>query len=439
MDRTTYLDAGTANSDGYSVLLGAATVRTKLLALDGTWKPDYDKHANIPYGKLPHDIECTALRNYQYPKIVSKHIKGSPNCVLGSSPSAATYPVENWREGVCNAVSDSGDSVIDAPEMSIAPSNVVDLLGDIQWDENQMLEPVALCYRSTNGTTMDDQEDLISFEETNIVSAKEMGSSLSGTSSRQLLLHETLPPVPPLLCLETKYESLLDIEWLTESPTKSPTKSPTRNPAKSPTKIPAKPAKRSARVTLPAKRRHDGSSPMFQDTKRRIKSLAAVLQVLPGQISLRLTFGRIYLKQFSSNLVELENSQHYPREKTLQHLAGLAGNDIGFTPMLSTHESDIFALPAIKTPKFAQWDPISSKIYYDFSCEFGTDPTDCCIVEVDPDTGVTSHSPQTEVFTTFIHCPSSKWDIKVSGQHSMDVSQKHGYWLEHWLNAVNVS
>lgn len=413
MQRTTYLAADATAPEDYADLLGAATLRTKRL-VEGSWTIVGNSHSNAR-GNLPADSKCKLSMICSYPTSILQKVKTTSdpeNC----PQYQATQAIQHWREEVNNAsaIASSGSSEDSSDRTSIHTPTLVtetlDLLGDISIADDVFLDQVL---RGTQhlGTPVADIGDLISFDETHERNYQE---KLSRQDKLPLLGLSEVPVYAP-----PPNSGIPMSPRATMTPRQS-----LRGFKKGP-----------SRTCLNG---HPHPS-MFRDTGLEIKNRVGILQLLPGEVSIRLTFGRVFLTRFPSNLVDLENQLQYPKERILQFLSSIPKECIGFTPVLSTQESDAVALPAIKIFGMSEWTLAEPKVYYDFVCEFGQSVTDCCTLELDPQTGASMRSRQTEVFSAFLHCPSSNWDMKVSGRHSVDTAHRYRTWLDKWLGSVKIS
>ena len=403
MQRTTYLAANATAAEEYEDLLGAATLRTKIM-VEGNWTI-VDKVRSNVRGSLPADSKYKPSM-FCYPTSIPQRVKTTTdpeNC----PQYQATEAIQHWREEVNNARTSSDSSENSSHYTSIYTPTLVaepfDLLGDISIADDIFLDQVP-GYMHRQEISITDIGDLISFEETYERNYQEEKQSSRRDEVPLLeLSKEVLPDTPP---------SLGDPMPLKAATTPRQSRSSHTKP--------------------------DATS-IFRNTGLQINNLVDILRLLPGDVSICLTFGRVFFKRLPSSLVDLENHLQYPKERILQSLSSIPKECMGFTPVLSTQESDAGALPAIKISGMSEWTLAESKVYYDIICDLGPSGTDCCILELDPQTGVSMRSRHTEVFSAFLHCPSSNWDMKISGRHSVDTAHRYRNWLDKWLSSVKVS
>ncbi|POR39804.1 Uncharacterized protein TPAR_00024 [Tolypocladium paradoxum] len=169
-------------------------------------------------------------------------------------------------------------------------------------------------------------------------------------------------------------------------------------------------------------------SAMLTLTEARVKALASVLQLMPGNVSIDLNFGRFYLKDLSHSQVDVGAGPHWTIADILESLNAneLPPQCLGFSTMLSTCGPDVDDLVEIQPPEEEKWSLCNTRVLYEFTCSM--QGAGEFVVEVDSQTlEYGCRGLKEDLGHLYLHCVQRPWDLQVCVSRStcLTKSPKH--------------
>ncbi|PNY22577.1 Uncharacterized protein TCAP_07099 [Tolypocladium capitatum] len=197
--------------------------------------------------------------------------------------------------------------------------------------------------------------------------------------------------------------------------------------------LPLLPDPRATTAGEPAVPESSGRSPgeaaakksgMLIQTEARVKDLASVLQLTPGNVSIDLNFGRFYLKDLSHSQVDVGAGPHWTVADMLENLNAneLPPQCLGFSTILSTCGPDMDDLAGIQPPVEQKWSLCSTRVLYEFTCSI--QGGDDFVVEVDSQTlEYGCRGLKEDLGHLYLHCVHRPWDMQVCVSRSTHLTK----------------
>lgn len=160
-------------------------------------------------------------------------------------------------------------------------------------------------------------------------------------------------------------------------------------------------------------------SGLLIQAEARVKDLASVLQLMPGNVSINLNFGRFYLKDLSHSQDDVGAGPYW---KVVDMVESLNANELppqclGFTTILSTCGSDVDDLAEIRPPEEEKWSLRNTRVLYEFTCSIQGE--DDFVVEVDSQTlEYGCRGLKEDLGCLYLHCVQRPWDMQVGVSQS---------------------
>ncbi|KAJ6446128.1 actin-like ATPase domain-containing protein [Purpureocillium lavendulum] len=167
-------------------------------------------------------------------------------------------------------------------------------------------------------------------------------------------------------------------------------------------------------------------SKILQLAESRVKGLAAILQLMPGFISIDLHFGRVYLSDLGSHLVNVGSGPVFSASDLIGILNDMKTASLGFSATLSTYGADMNDVVHSRPGGPESWQLVGTRVVYDFYCR--DDSGKEFVVEIDSNTFQFScRGLKEELNKLFLHCVSRAWDMQVctSQATNLDTSSRH--------------
>ncbi|KAL7927500.1 hypothetical protein ACQKWADRAFT_276948 [Trichoderma austrokoningii] len=164
-------------------------------------------------------------------------------------------------------------------------------------------------------------------------------------------------------------------------------------------------------------------SDILRHCESQLKDMSQILELSPGYISLEIVFGRIYIKKLAPRMVNDSASQrsYQSVDEATNFLNGpnFPPDCVGVSPILSTMGGDGDLLANITPPGDVPWRLSEREIWFDFRCNFPDSRGEFFILELNAKTfQYRCRGPRTELFSMYLHCPGSAWDMKACGARS---------------------
>lgn len=446
--RSTYLQyqPGATSSDSL-MLMEAAAVRIPHVNVHGYWIPEPQFGTTSLPSTPSTDRDTVKLRNYDYKTTIDKRLHLSDEIAF---PDEQTGVIENWRDMVREASTSPVESIFptrlestpggdtinddnlfyslnsnDSSELSDRGSNcsalMTDLLDDIPVNIKYTLPAIIRSteekYRGTVDT--DGAEDLISFEEiyketTAVTSARGLNvENLAFIPFDQHSEHDSTPEAMEAAIINAKTKEF------------------------SVTKPKNLDLPKSSKVAL--RRNLNSAASSITEATVYLQTAMHALKLMPGRVSIRLEFGRIFLKGVRESHIDISQTLKFELNEVLKQLRGVDRNCTGFSSTLSAKEDDISKLTRIVPEGTADWELFETRVFYDLHCSFGPSANGCSVVEVDPERGTTCRSGFAECFALYLHFPKDQWDLRLIGRQHYDLTGIEKTWIEGWLESSKVS
>lgn len=445
--RSTYLQyqPGATSSDSL-MLMEAAAVRIPHMNVHGYWIPEPQFGASSLPSTPSTDRDTIKLRNYDYKTTLDKKLHLSDEITF---PDEQAGVIENWRDKVRKESKSpvesifptilestpSGDTINDdhlfsslnsndASEISDRDSNcsvlMTDLLGDIPVNIKYTLPDIIRTTEEKCRTVdIDGPEDLISFED--------IHKETTSVTSSPGLNAENLAFIP----LDQHSEHKSTPEAMDAAITNAKTDEVSINKPKN------LDLQKSSKVAL--RRNLNSAASSIAEATVYLQTAMHSLKVLPGRVSIRLDFGRIFLKGVHESHIDISQTLKFELNEVLKQLEGVDGNCTGFSSLLSAKEEDISKLIRIVPEGTTDWELFEARVFYDLHCSFGPSANGCSVVEVDPERGTTCRSGFAECFALYLHFPKDQWDLRLIGRQHYDLTGIEKTWIEGWLESSKVS
>jgi hypothetical protein len=144
----------------------------------------------------------------------------------------------------------------------------------------------------------------------------------------------------------------------------------------------------------------------------------SLVQFIPGHVSVRLKFGRLYLTNLGAAEVDVGNGPYWSKTKLIDNLqVPESVNNLRFCTVLSIFGADADALVGTSTPL---WTPPTIHAVYRIECSFKGEEF---FVEIDADTfEYDCRGAELEMSSISVHCPRQAWDMKVCADSSKNLN-----------------
>lgn len=144
----------------------------------------------------------------------------------------------------------------------------------------------------------------------------------------------------------------------------------------------------------------------------RVRDVTAVLQFVPGHVSIDLRFGRFYLKDLSHSRVDVGSGPSFTAYDLATTLRGIGRQRLGFSTVLSTHGSDMNDLVRIRPGAGQGWTLLDTLVQYEFLCT--GQGNERFVVEIDGNSFERRcRGVREELGSVLVHCTQRSWDMKV--------------------------
>lgn len=162
--------------------------------------------------------------------------------------------------------------------------------------------------------------------------------------------------------------------------------------------------------------------------RRYFNKFSPILAILPGYINFKIQFGRIYLREVSSSLINLGRGPEYDEKEVLSALDPFGRSNVGFTPVLSTIGADADRLMSIRPCKKGSWTLVDTQTFYEFDVILNVGEQDddskfkeknTMVIEVGADDfGYTFSGSRADVLAVYLHNTMQSWDAKICAVHA---------------------
>jgi len=158
----------------------------------------------------------------------------------------------------------------------------------------------------------------------------------------------------------------------------------------------------------------------------QLKSMAAVLQLAPGHVSIDLHFGRVYLMDVSHSQVDFGSGPFYSAAELSDILHDMDPARLGFSSALTTFGPDMERVVQARPPGEAAWRHLGTHVFYDFHCRDDSDTE--FVVEVDAETfEFTCRGATKELRKLYLHGASRAWDVQVCASRAANLDSSTRY------------
>ncbi|UNI14691.1 hypothetical protein JDV02_001293 [Purpureocillium takamizusanense] len=162
-----------------------------------------------------------------------------------------------------------------------------------------------------------------------------------------------------------------------------------------------------------------------ESAEAQLKSMSALLQLIPGHVALELHFGRIYLLDISHSLVDVGSGPAFSTTDLKDILHDIGPKCLGFSSALTTYGPDMERAVQAKPQGAGAWQHLGTQVFYDFHC-FDDSEIEF-VIEVDASTfDFTCRGTKKELSRLFLHCASRAWDMQICATRAgnLDSSSK---------------
>ncbi|QUC17841.1 uncharacterized protein UV8b_02082 [Ustilaginoidea virens] len=153
----------------------------------------------------------------------------------------------------------------------------------------------------------------------------------------------------------------------------------------------------------------------------RVGAMCSVIPLCPGYITISARFGRCYLNDIRSSLVDVGSGPHWTMKELLNEMESKQTCQyIRFSSILSSF-STCADLIVGTGGSSSSWNLLTTQVTYLVECELKED--ECFIIEIDAETfNYSCRGTAVQIGCTFIHCVRQAWDVQVEVNKSSNLN-----------------